>query len=129
MSRAKRRIHKKRKEYKKEIAKERIGILFDLAKQCALSGEVELSNRYVKLGRDISMRHNVRIPGKLKGKFCKYCYSYLAPARTTRVRINSKKHRVEVFCNNCERKMYYPYTREIKQKRRERIKAKFLNSG
>lgn len=100
----------KRKDQEKQriIATERIGILLETADRSALGGNLVRANRYVELARNVSMKTNVRIPRDLKRKFCKHCYSYLLPAKTSKNRINSKERRVEVECFNCTKKMYYP---------------------
>ncbi|MEM2918184.1 MAG: ribonuclease P [Candidatus Altiarchaeota archaeon] len=114
-------IRKKGKEIQRQIALERIKILFGLAEKVALQEEdLELANNYVKKARAIAMRCNARIPSMLKRKFCKFCHIYLLPGRTSKVRINSAKKRVSVQCLNCKREMYFPYVREIKEKRRRK---------
>ena len=103
-----RKRQKKDLQKQRIIATERISILMETADKSALSGNMKRANRYVELARDVSMRTNVRIPRHLKRKFCKYCYSYLLPAKTSKSRINSKEKRVEVECLNCSKRMYYP---------------------
>jgi len=89
------------KKMQKIIAKGRINKLFILAEENALSGELNLSNRYVELARKISMRNLAPIPKKYKRRFCKHCYKYLLPNVTCRVRIHRGK--IVVYCHNCRK--------------------------
>lgn len=112
----------KKKAVNREIAQERIGVLFSLADSEALRGKFTLSDRYVQLARRIGMRYKVRIPKEFKGRFCKYCDCYLLPSKTSQVRTNPLHHRVEVLCLKCGRRMFFPYVRELKERRRTRKK-------
>jgi ribonuclease P protein subunit RPR2 len=114
----KKKIRRRDNERRRKIALERIKILFELADKEALEGNLNLASEYVKKARLIGMKTNVRIPPLLKRKFCKFCYSYLLPNKTSKVRIKSKEKKVVVKCKNCEREMYFPYVREVKEKRR-----------
>ena len=89
------------KKMQKIIAKGRINKLFILAEENALSGELNLSNRYVELARKISMRNLAPIPKKYKRRFCKHCYRYLLPNVTCRVRIHGGK--IVIYCHNCRK--------------------------
>lgn len=115
-----RRVRESKKAEEREIVSERIKILFDLAEKAAISGKTSLADRYVKQVRNIGMRYNVRIPKEYRGRICRYCYGCLFPGITSRTRINSNRHRVEVECLNCKRIVFFPYIREIKEKRRDR---------
>ncbi len=118
------RARKKTKEEQKKIAMERIEILFNLADDSALSGDVKRASRYVEMARKTAMRYNLRISREYKRKFCKYCYRYLLPSVTSTVRINSEGHRVEVKCLECGRSMFYPFIKELKEKRKNEGKDK-----
>lgn len=112
---------RKNKEEGREIAFERIEILFGLADKSALSGDLDLADDYVVKARKIAMKFNVRL-GRYKRRYCKYCYKYLLPGKTFRVRTNPAEKRVEVTCLRCGRKIFFPYVREVKAKRRSKIK-------
>lgn len=115
-------MRKKEKEIQKKIALERIKILFELADKVALyERDFELADSHVKKARIIGMRCNVRIPSFLKRKFCKFCHSYLLLGKTSRVRINSAKKRVAVRCLKCGKEMYFPYVKEVKERRKKLI--------
>lgn len=115
----KRKAGGRNKREQQVISRERIGILFGLADKAALKGDMALADDYVVQARRIGMRFNVRMPRELKRKFCKYCYRYLMPEKTSRIRLNSVEKRVEVECFHCKRKMFYPYIREVKERRRD----------
>jgi ribonuclease P protein subunit RPR2 len=112
------------KEEQKKIAMERAGMLFDLADDSALSGDVEKAHRYIESARNIAMRYNLRIPKRYKRRFCKYCYAYLLPSVTSNVRIDPREHRVEVKCLKCGRTMLYPFIKELKERRKDERKSK-----
>ena len=107
----------------RKIAEERIKILFDKADCESLNSDFEQANRYVDAARKIAMKYNVRIKSGFKRKFCKFCHHYLLPAETASVRLDSREHRVVIKCFKCKRMMFYPYTREIKMRRREKVSA------
>lgn len=89
----------------KQIAKERIEILFKEADKI-FNENKELANNYVTKARKISMKFKIRIPSKLKKKFCKHCYSYLKPGKNVRVRNNKSK--VVYYCLECKKYMRFP---------------------
>jgi len=102
----------KRKE-QKTIAKERIEILLNLAKD-EFPMDRELSRRYVKLSRRIGSRYNVRLQKKEKAVVCRGCNSLLVPGVNLRVRTHD--HRVVMTCLDCGRVRRIPSTRERKGK-------------
>jgi ribonuclease P protein subunit RPR2 len=84
----------------KEIARERISILFEQAATIFKTNK-SLSNRYVLLARKIAMKSNIQLTKVQKTKFCKHCYSFLKPGINSRVRINNNK--LIVFCTECKK--------------------------
>jgi ribonuclease P protein subunit RPR2 len=92
-------VNSKNKKHQKSIAKNRIIKLFKLAEKKALSGNLNLANRYIEIARNISMRNLVRIPNNLKRNFCKHCYCYLLPHINCRIRLHDK--RIIIYCKNC----------------------------
>lgn len=105
------------------IAAERIEILFSLADRAALSGDLAVASKYVGRARDLAMKFNIRLGKKYAGRFCRGCNGYLLPGKTSSVRINSLEKRVETKCLSCGRKMYHPYVKEVKERRRNRNSA------
>ena len=88
----------------KTIAQERIKILFEEAEKI-FEKSPKLANRYIELARKIAMKVNLRLPRNLKRKFCKHCYSYLVPGKTSRTRIH--KSRVTIYCFTCKKYMRF----------------------
>lgn len=94
------------KLFRKDMAKQRIEMLFNLAEE-AYPRSMLLANRYVEIARNISMKCNVRLNRKERRKFCHKCYSFLVPGVNCRVRLSGKY--VVVSCLNCGNKMRYRY--------------------
>lgn len=113
--------YQKKSKQQKEIARERIEILFQQAKQ-AFNKAPKLSNRYIKLARELAMKYKIRIPKELKRKFCKHCYSYLFPSKNVRIRTRDGK--VVYYCLNCKKYMRFPYLKERKAKLKARREAR-----
>jgi ribonuclease P protein subunit RPR2 len=91
-----------------KIAKERIQILFDLAKK-EFKNHPERSKRYIQLLRKIGLRYNVRLPKEIKRSFCKNCNSLLIPGLSSEVRLNKRTKTVNIRCKNCNKIYRYPY--------------------
>jgi ribonuclease P protein subunit RPR2 len=108
--------YKKKPTKQREIALERIKILFKQAGEI-FKKEPKLSDRYVHLARKIAMKYKVRIPSQLKKRFCKHCYKYLVPSVNCRVRVQRGK--VVYYCLNCKKFMRFPYTKEQKARRKK----------
>ncbi|HIE33680.1 MAG TPA: hypothetical protein EYP86_00890 [Candidatus Altiarchaeales archaeon] len=114
MKRRKRTIRTQKKL--KEIARERIDILFRQSDEAAHKGELDNANRYIDIVRRIAMKNNIRIPREYKRRFCRFCYKYLLPGKTSRTRINSKEGRIETECFNCGKTIYFPIHVKNKEK-------------
>lgn len=98
-------MQRRKPEDQIKIAKERIDILFKEAEN-VVRERPDLAKRYVKLAKKIGMRYNVRL-GKLKRKFCKYCYSFFLPGLTCSQRL--RKGRITIKCFSCNKTIRYPY--------------------
>jgi ribonuclease P protein subunit RPR2 len=84
------------------IAKDRIDILMDLAKEEAVSKKnPQRAMRYVQHARNLGMKYNIRIDRKDRNHFCRTCNSYLGPTLTSRVRCQNG--RIIIHCKNCGR--------------------------
>ncbi|MEM5829470.1 MAG: ribonuclease P protein component 4 [Candidatus Aenigmatarchaeota archaeon] len=94
------RLGRKKPEWQRKIARERIQILFNLAEK-ELKEHPERSRRYVELARKIGLRYNIRFPRELKRKFCKNCNILLKPGVTCTVRIQNKM--ISIKCKNCNK--------------------------
>ncbi len=99
----------------KQIAKERIEILFNLAKEI-FNENPKFADRYVFIARKIAMRFNIKLTKEQKKKFCHKCYSYLYPGKNCIIRTNPKTKCVEYLCKNCGKKTRYGYSSESKNK-------------
>jgi ribonuclease P protein subunit RPR2 len=108
---ARRRVIEKRRA--RRIARERMDILLDLAKE-VFCKDRELSRRYVSLARRIGTRHNVRLSKKDKLLVCKNCSSFLVPGVNSRVRTHAL--RVIITCLECGSIRRIPFVRERKGK-------------
>ncbi len=102
--------------WQKQIPRERIEILFSEAEK-AFRQNPERASNYVRQAWNIALRCRVRIPTALKRKFCKKCYSYLAPGISSEVRLNEQK--IIITCKNCGDLKRIPY-KPIKDKKPER---------
>lgn len=101
----------KKPVWQQKIAKERIQILFKLAKK-EFKAHPKRSGRYVELARKIGLRYNIRFSKQLKRKFCKNCNILLIPGISSQTRIKSKKKIVEVKCLKCGKIYRYPYVKK-----------------
>ncbi|MDW7726595.1 MAG: ribonuclease P protein component 4 [Candidatus Methanoperedens sp.] len=99
-------MRKKQKSWAKDMAKQRIIRLFELA-ATEFDTHPERSNRYVNLARRLSMRYRVRMPGELKPMICKHCHSYIVQGKTARTRLQGS--RITTTCLNCGKQMRRPY--------------------
>jgi ribonuclease P protein subunit RPR2 len=96
------------KNSKKEIAAQRILILFDSAISNARNNP-NLAERQAQIARQISMRFKIRMPWQIQTSFCKKCKKFIVPSISSRVRIgrsNVKSIRITCnFCNHTYRKL------------------------
>ena len=97
----------------KQIARERIGILFDRAHE--RRDEPALANRYVSLAREISMRQRLRLSKEQKRSFCRSCGAYFVPGKNLRVRIQHGK--VIYTCQECGDVVRVPIQKNTNQVR------------
>jgi len=109
-------VHKRDEEKFKNIAEERIEILFRLAK----TADEEEAKNHVEAGIKIAKFCNLRI-GNKKAMFCKQCHTFFN-SENSRVRLNSNKKRVEILCLRCGYKRFYGYGMEQKEKRKKNKK-------
>jgi len=103
---------KQKKRRQAQLAKERIEHLFELA-ESVFKTSPKLSNRYIELARKIAMHTNVRLPSRLKRRFCKKCHAYLVPGVNCRVR--TKKGKIIYCCLNCGYCERLPFVREKRE--------------
>jgi ribonuclease P protein subunit RPR2 len=88
----------------KDLAKDRIDKLFELAEIEARSGTDERAKRYVSLALRMGERH--KVPAKHKRTYCSECLAYFVPPRNVRVRTGGG--RVTITCLTCGSIQRYP---------------------
>lgn len=91
----------------REIAIQRIGTLFEMAKErteVADKRSKELAKRYVKLAKSLSTHYKVKLPPKVKNAICKKCANVLIPGLNCKVRLASSKKYVVYACECGEEK-------------------------
>ena len=76
----------------RSVARERIDLLMQQARDRALSRDLELADRYVELARRLAMRYNVRLDRAYRDTMCRHCYRYLAPGISSSVRIGDRTY-------------------------------------
>jgi len=99
----------------KQIAKQRIQVLFQQAKNVYKSNP-QLSSRYIATARKIAMAAKIPLPTKHKRQICKNCNVLLVPGDNCRVRIRQKREpHVVITCLSCGCKTRIP----LKKKKEE----------
>ncbi|MEM5815344.1 MAG: ribonuclease P [Candidatus Aenigmatarchaeota archaeon] len=99
---------RKKPEWQRRIAKERIEILLELAEKEAKKNP-ERSRRYVELARTIGKRYNVRLKKEQKKKFCKKCNTILIPGYTMKIWLDPKSKTKVFKCLFCKNLYRIPY--------------------
>ena len=85
----------------KQIARERLPVLFHQAHQC-YKANPDLARSYIKTARNIAMAARIRLPELLSRNACRSCNAYLMPGETSRVRIRSQREpHMVVTCLAC----------------------------
>ena len=96
----------------RQVARERIEILFDIARK-TFPQDRSLSKHYLELARRIGMKAGVRLTKEQKMALCKNCGSFLVPGVNCRVRTRSEfGTTVLITCLECGAKKRYPTVRE-----------------
>jgi ribonuclease P protein subunit RPR2 len=92
----------------KQIARQRIQILFEQAKKIGRSNP-KLAMRYVLSARKIAMAAKIRMSVEFKRETCKECNSLFVHGVNCRVRIKQKREpHVVVTCLNCGNQIRIP---------------------
>jgi len=85
----------------KQIALQRVHVLFGLAKQVAQENP-ELAQRYVRLARKIVMRARLRLPREYRFLVCRKCKSFILPGVNCRTRIQPRREpHMVITCLMC----------------------------
>jgi ribonuclease P protein subunit RPR2 len=83
------------------IARQRISMLFGLAKQI-YHEDPALAQRYVDMARRIAMAAKLRLPTEYRRQVCRHCKTFILPGINCRVR--TRQHRephLVITCLNC----------------------------
>jgi ribonuclease P protein subunit RPR2 len=99
-------MRKKQKDWAKEMAKQRIERLFELA-DIEFKMHPERSDRFAGLARRIGMRYRVRLLPEFRKKICKHCHRYLVQGVTARTRLLGTH--IATTCLICGKQMRRPY--------------------
>jgi ribonuclease P protein subunit RPR2 len=83
-----------------KTAKLHIDSLLNQAKNVAKE-KPALANRYVTLARKIAMKFKIRMTSEQKRLFCPYCYKFILPGKTLRVRVHGSK--LIYYCLHCKK--------------------------
>jgi len=95
----------------KQIAYERIHILFTLAKQI-VHERPELAERYAEIARKIAMKARVHLPKEFRLLICRRCKRFILPGVSCRVRVQPRREpHVTITCLHCGHHMRIPLKR------------------
>ncbi len=85
----------------KQIARQRIQILFEQAKKVCKS-DPKLAMQYIGSARRIAMAAKIRLPLEFRRQTCKECNSLFVHGVNCRVRVKQKREpHVVITCLNC----------------------------
>jgi RNase P subunit RPR2 len=98
----------------RDVALERVRILFAQALELARDGDVGSASKRVRAAMNICTRCNVRVPREYKPLFCRKCMT-IHTSETMRCRLNPLARRIERRCLTCGRVAVQPYLREKKR--------------
>ncbi|OIO40677.1 hypothetical protein AUJ10_02435 [Candidatus Pacearchaeota archaeon CG1_02_31_27] len=85
------------KEKKQRIILKEIEGMFDVAEDYAKK-DMKIAVNNVKKAKRIAMKINLKLPKRLKNKFCKKCYFIFTP-ENCEIRIKNKRKTIR--CKNC----------------------------
>jgi RNase P subunit RPR2 len=100
------------KQLTKQIAAERIEILFDLvAKELSSASEDStiLAKSYASKIARISAHYKIKIPKRIEQRICHKCHSLLIPGLNATAKVVSIHSYVSIKCSNCgaEKHIFY----------------------
>ncbi len=97
----------------KQIARQRIEILFNQAKKTAHTNP-KLAREYVLSARKIAMAAKIRLPLQFRRQTCKECNSFFVHGVNVRVRVKQKREpHVVVTCLNCGNQTRYMLKKKV----------------
>ena len=106
---------KNMKSTAKQIARQRIEVLFQKAKS-TYHENPQLSSRYITNARKIAMAARIPFPTVYKRQICRKCNTLLVQGDNCRVRIKQKREpHVVITCLNCGHQSRIPLRKKEKQ--------------
>ncbi len=107
----------KKRRIIRDIAIQRIKLLYRYAIYEIRKGNVQLARRYVYIAKRIAAKARVKLPKSIKRSICKNCLVPLVPGVTSRIRLRSEGRgsRVVVTCLVCGWIHRYPYKLDRKR--------------
>lgn len=93
----------RRRDVPRDIALERCAILYRLAVEETMKGDLSRARKYIELGMRLLQKYRLRKPVYYRRWVCENCYIPLIPGLTTSVRIRSTRTHVIVVkrCSVC----------------------------
>ena len=102
----------KLKARNKREARERVDILFDLAKQ-EFNSNPERSHRYARMILDLVQKFRIHLPNNIKRFICKECGHFLMPGEN--LRVESRGGFMVYSCLDCGNVKKYGYVKEQRE--------------
>ncbi|MGA3058948.1 MAG: ribonuclease P protein component 4 [Candidatus Bathyarchaeia archaeon] len=103
----------------KQIARQRIQILFEQAKQ-VYKTKPQLAAQYITSARKIAMAARIRLPIEFRRETCKNCNALLVQGYNCRVRIKQKREpHIVITCLNCGNQTRILLSKKKEQKEHE----------
>lgn len=107
---SKKHIRTRQKQKEKQIAKDHILELFEIAKK---EPNHVIAKNSIVLAQKYSTKYKVPIPRELKRTYCKTCYQILIPGKTATVRLKAGKSPQRIItCKSCETIKRIGYTKK-----------------
>jgi ribonuclease P protein subunit RPR2 len=99
----------------KQIANQRIEILFDQAKK-VVKANPKLAAQYIGSARRIAMAAKIRLPTEFRRQTCKECNALFVHGVNCRVRVKQKREpHVVVTCLNCGKQTRYMTKKKVQK--------------
>lgn len=94
-----------RKEQQRQAFSE-ITLILSKASE-AFEKKPELSHKYAKKARRMSLKYKLKLPLNIRRRICKNCFSFLVPGKNLRVR--TTRGHVTYYCLECKKFMRMGY--------------------
>jgi len=92
-----------REKYIREIARERVILLYKYSVERAREGDFELARRYIEIMLKIAGKARIKPPRYIRRGYCRRCHIPLIPGLTLSVRVrgSGKSSRLVYRCLQC----------------------------